>query len=713
MDFLRLDSRKKILRTRLYGDQNFSRFELEVLHTPLLQRLYNLKQLGFADRVYPDAIHSRFNHVLGATEMVERMAVALTQWLLRRGSATFTYAVRESEQALEETISAAELAELLKKRIRPLRLMGLLHDLTHTAYGHTLEDEVNVFAEKHDDPQRQARFFNALVGQMIYLWATEERLRDFDAVIMESLSHLSVSPTDIRKMAEELAEHLSPEDRRVLAERLRELEFAFLLLSQIEFVHGDDHGKAEQPSFLAGEVASIIDNSVAPMDFVLHRDVFMIDLVGNTVCADLLDYARRDADNAGLRVQFDDRFLRYLGVVSVRDKLSPTRQPCVRTAIQIFTNKMRHDVLSEMSAVLKARYIINERVLFHPTKCAAGAMLGTAVQMLGLAQLPGWMQVMGDQEFLRVLGTIGRHIETLCHNVKVLPKGSRQTWADATKAYWTASPDMATVVQDAVARIVDSATEPGALTPEQLDRIQKRVRAARNVLWRLNSRRFPKLAFRIRDARHTGGASDETIARTYSAPQARYTLERTIEDDCNLPTGSIFVHCPKRKTSLKVAEALVVGSDLSKAAHLRNVTEVSPEGLGPYEHEIVAIEEMYRSIWQFHVFLDPTFWHKQPIVDWALSQKLGFPNDQLLVTEFADEPRGPYHLVAGALRHEIAPRWLPEVVERVDEEIASRARFGEDLATEESLRAIIREVQAEIASGDGGQLPLPGIGEPL
>ena len=50
--------------------------------------------------------------------------------------------------------------------------------------------------------------------------------------------------------------------------------------------------------------------------------------------------------------------------------------------------------------------------LFHP-KCAAGAeLLGTAVQLLGLRDLPGWMQVLGDQEFLRALMTISRNLET-------------------------------------------------------------------------------------------------------------------------------------------------------------------------------------------------------------------------------------------------------------------------------------------------------------
>jgi len=45
-DFLRQGAKKKIVRTTLYGDQEFTLWEMEVLHTPLVQRLYNLKQLA-------------------------------------------------------------------------------------------------------------------------------------------------------------------------------------------------------------------------------------------------------------------------------------------------------------------------------------------------------------------------------------------------------------------------------------------------------------------------------------------------------------------------------------------------------------------------------------------------------------------------------------------------------------------------------------------
>jgi HD superfamily phosphohydrolase len=45
--------------------KEFTLWEMEILHTPVVQRLYDLKQLGFADRVFPEAVHSRFNHILG------------------------------------------------------------------------------------------------------------------------------------------------------------------------------------------------------------------------------------------------------------------------------------------------------------------------------------------------------------------------------------------------------------------------------------------------------------------------------------------------------------------------------------------------------------------------------------------------------------------------------------------------------------------------
>jgi HD superfamily phosphohydrolase len=700
----------------LYGDQIFTRFELELLHTPILQRLYNLKQLGFTDRVYPDAIHARFNHVLGATEVVARMGEKLVAWLDSHKEQEFTYALTTTPNS-DAKITGELLAAQLKLNIPCLRLMALLHDLTHAAFGHTLEDEVNVFDEKHDDPRRQKRFFDALVAQLLYLWCTEKRLRSFDGVVLEGLSDLNLSPGCNRELewTEELAEYLKSDKQQLasLATHLRELELAFRLLLHLDFMHSTD----QQPgsiSLLVTDVAKVIDVDQQARDFVLNRDMFMIDLVGNTMCADLLDYARRDADNAGLRIQFDDRFLRYLCVASVQGQLSPSGKACIRTAIQIFTDKMRYDVLSEMSGILKARYLINERVLFHPTKCAAGAMLGTTVQLLGLRDLPGWMQVLGDQEFLRALMEISGNLESLVPRFSAqLTSPKPVSWAEVTRSAWSLNARMAEILERCIEWIIPEAPKNELLTSAQIDLLLSRARSARNVVWRLTARRFPKLAYRLREAHHTGGATEEQIADTYSRPNDRYALERKIEDVCRLPMGAIFVHCPRRKTSLKVAEVLVVGSDLSKAAQLRNLTQVSPEGLAPYEQEIVAVQDMYRSIWQFGAYLDVAFWDKQPVVEWALERELQFPNDRLLSGELGHEDRGVYGLLAGPLRDEIAPKWLSAVIDSVDAAVSNRMRLGEtkqDLISK--LRQIINEVAAEAGKQENDQLGLPGMGLP-
>lgn len=708
MDFLRLGSKPKVIRTRLYGDQEVSRFELELLHTPIVQRLYELKQLGFTDRVYPDAVHSRFNHVLGVAEVVQRMVKRLITWLKEHPDEEFAF----DRDGTDATVSAKALAEQLELKLPALRLMGVSHDLTHAAFGHTLEDEVNVFDEKHDSPRRQALFFNALVAQLLYLWCSEARLLTFNASAFQDISDLRISADfkDEKRWAEDLAEYLEKGERRKLASNLRDLELAFRLLLHLDFVHEPEHQAAAQADLLVTHVAEIMDNSVPRHEFLLSRDVFLVDLVGNTICADLLDYARRDADNAGLHIQFDDRFLRYLCVVSVKGNLSPTGKSCIRTAIQIFTDKMRHDVLSEMSGVLKARYLLNERVLFHPTKCAAGAMLGTAVQLLDLRDLPGWMQVLGDRELVRVLVAIAANLETLgskCGAQIGVPRA--QTFREVIGSLWLVDQRMVTVLENAVGWMLPAAIDSKSLSSKDCELLMNRARSARNVLCKLTARRFPKLAYRLRNAHQTGGASDQTIAETYSLPKERYELERRVEDLCRLPMGSIFIHCPRRKTSLKVAEVLVVGSDLKVTSQLQDVTSISPEGLGPYQDEIRAIQEMYSSIWQFHAYVDVAYWDRQPVVQWVLERELKFLNDNLLTEELGHEPGGAFHLIAGPLRDEIPPALLSEVVERVDQEVSAKMRLGAGEELKDRLLRLIREVRAENSGTERSQPGLPGI----
>jgi hypothetical protein len=343
--------------------------------------------------------------------------------------------------------------------------------------------------------------------------------------------------------------------------------------------------------------------------------------------------------------------------------------------MQFFTDKMRHDVLSEMSGILKARYLISERVLFHPTKCAAGAMLGTAVQLLGLKDLPPWVQVLGDQEFLQLLMKLANRI-----NLEIENKAG------------VASDRLATLAQQCFANVTGS-NDP---TPSERDLAKALIKGARVLLWRLVSRRFSKTVYRLRSGnQHTGRDNDETIATKYKVPKNRYELERELEQACCLPPGAVVIHCPTRRMGMKVAQALVVGSDPKKVAHLRDVSKVSPESLAPYQDEIGAVERMYESIWQFHAFLDPAHFAKHALVAELLHNKLGFPNDDLLGRQVAVEPENSYDLLAGRLKDEFAWINLPGIVKRLDTEGEVRMRYGDGESILDRTRRAIREVAAQ------------------
>jgi len=101
---------------------------------------------------------------------------------------------------------------------------------------------------------------------------------------------------------------------------------------------------------------------------------FIADIVGDTLCADLLDYGRRDSQHLGLVAgNIDVRITRYLFLANIAG--------CARTVLQLSDDKgeIRMDVASELLNLLRLRYTIMEHVHFHRTKIAASAMIIDAV----------------------------------------------------------------------------------------------------------------------------------------------------------------------------------------------------------------------------------------------------------------------------------------------------------------------------------------------
>jgi HD superfamily phosphohydrolase len=66
-------NKKKIINDPVYGFIHLDNDLLfEIIEHPVFQRLRRIKQLGVADFVYPGALHTRFNHALGAMHLLSR-----------------------------------------------------------------------------------------------------------------------------------------------------------------------------------------------------------------------------------------------------------------------------------------------------------------------------------------------------------------------------------------------------------------------------------------------------------------------------------------------------------------------------------------------------------------------------------------------------------------------------------------------------------------
>ncbi len=167
---------------------------------------------------------------------------------------------------------------------------------------------------------------------------------------------------------------------------------------------------------------------------------------------------------------------------------------------------------------------------------------------------------------------------------------------------------------------------------------------------------------------------------------------------------------------MKVAQALVVGSDLGRVSYLRDVRQVITEGLEPYEEEIRAIEKMYMSIWLLHVYVDTTHLHKRSLVARVMQNETNFPNDNLLSARYKEKEREPitvYDVLANEYTGDVPFNLLPKVIQELDAAEENRTRYGES-STElrARLSAAINVVLTEAVGPPAGTQPEMALDRP-
>ncbi len=98
---------------------------------------------------------------------------------------------------------------------------------------------------------------------------------------------------------------------------------------------------------------------------------YAFELVAGAVCADLLDYLKRDAFFCGLNLAYDDRIFRYLNLEAGQ------------LYFNLYSDRgFRQDAWSELVNLLRMRYHLTERVYYHHAKIASGAMLSRILEAL-------------------------------------------------------------------------------------------------------------------------------------------------------------------------------------------------------------------------------------------------------------------------------------------------------------------------------------------
>ncbi|MEM3531521.1 MAG: HD domain-containing protein [Candidatus Methanomethyliaceae archaeon] len=110
-----------MIKDPIHGYVHISKLEKDVIDTLPLQRLRRIKQLVFADLVYPGANHTRFEHSVGVMHLAGVLGRVLP-------------------------------VDITEEEIQIIRLAGLFHDVGHGPFSHTFEELlIKKLNKSHED----------------------------------------------------------------------------------------------------------------------------------------------------------------------------------------------------------------------------------------------------------------------------------------------------------------------------------------------------------------------------------------------------------------------------------------------------------------------------------------------------------------------------------------------------------------------------------
>jgi len=369
-------------RIRVFPDRDLRAtiIELSMIDTRIMQRLRNTKQLGNSNISYPTAEHSRFSHSLGVLYWVSKILTALNDnynssfnkiRLQKMNEIVKSYIKRKlaiDESGVNSKVFESDTFLGVTWFEQLVRLYGLLHDITHIPFGHTIEDQACLF-ERHDDDLDRLNFvFDMLKNEV------------------KTSYHFTES---------EYADQLLP----ITMEYINLVKLMFVVGSITSDPNSDD------------ETREVWIKEWELMNIEIREPLLLsYDIVSNTICADLMDYTLRDTMFASMPKTFDKVLLTCMKIVEYktiffeRKKIS---KQMFRLGVSVSRKKVRHDIITAILDLLRIRYDLTEKVYYHHTKVIMDAMLEKILRSLPNESLFNpkeiYLQYLGDEGFLRLL----------------------------------------------------------------------------------------------------------------------------------------------------------------------------------------------------------------------------------------------------------------------------------------------------------------------
>jgi HD superfamily phosphohydrolase len=149
----------------VWGTINLSDVEISLIDSPIIQRLRNIRQLGFASYVYCNADYSRFAHTIGVIEVAGRIANTITK----------------------------KLKSLDFSMVDIVKLAAIFHDTGHMFFSHASE----LFLEKNE-----SFFENGKITKALTHFSEQISKR---AALHEMLSVMIVNSDEVKRLLKHTA----------------------------------------------------------------------------------------------------------------------------------------------------------------------------------------------------------------------------------------------------------------------------------------------------------------------------------------------------------------------------------------------------------------------------------------------------------------------------------------------------------------------------